>query len=182
VLLGHDDANDAMTITTSITEMQVFTVLRAFILSIVNCEVVRTPVNRVAMPLGDFIALTPLSNIPLSTNVTTYAAASKNVKRASQFTIQIDCYGPGAGDRATAISTLLRDAYAVEQFALSGVDVVPLYAGDAHQLPLVDGEQQYSERWTFEAVLQFNPVMTTPQDSALALTIAVKDVDRTYPP
>jgi hypothetical protein len=123
------------------------------------------------MPLGDFISLTPISNIPLSTNVTTLTGANNSIKRASQFTIQIDCYGAGAGDRATAITTLLRSAYACDQFTASGFDIQPLYAGDARQMPLVDGEGQYAERWSFDAVLQFNPVLTIPQDSAIVLRV-----------
>lgn len=171
-----------MSIAPTITETQVFAALRTFILSIVDCEVVRTLTNRVPMPKGDFVAMSPSSNIPLSTNVTAYASTTKSIVRPSQITIQIDCYGKGAGDRATAISTLLRDAYACESFSSSGFDIQPLYAGDAQQMPLVDGEQQYEERWTFGAVLQFNPVMTAPQDSAIALTVVPKNVDRTFPP
>jgi hypothetical protein len=156
-------------ITPSITETQVFTALRAFLLTIVTCEVVRAPVNRVAMPLGDFISLTPISNIPLSTNVTTLTGANNSIKRASQFTIQIDCYGSGAGDRATAITMLLRSDYAFG--AASGLDIQQLYAGDSRQIPIVDGEGQYAERWSFDAVLQFNPVLTIPQDSAIVLRV-----------
>jgi hypothetical protein len=169
-------------ITPSITETQVFTALRAFLLTIVTCEVVRAPVNRVAMPLGDFISLTPISNIALSTNVTTLTGVNNSIKRASQFTIQIDCYGSGAGDRATAIATLLRSQYGCDQLAASGFDVQPLYAGDAKQMPIIDGEAQYEERWSIDAVLQFNPVLTTPQDSATALKVGVFDADITFPP
>lgn len=171
-----------MAITTNITEKQVFTALRAFLLTIVDCELIRLPVNRAAMPKGAFVALSPGANVALSTNVTAYAASTKTVTRPSQFSVQVDCYGTGSGDRAVAIATLLRDAYACEQFAASGYDIQPLYAGDAKQLPLVDGEAQYEERWSFDAVLQFNPSMTTPQDSANTLTIGTIDVDRAYPP
>lgn len=168
--------------TPSITETQVFTALRAFVLTIVDCEVVRLPANRVPAPAGAFVGLSPPSNIPLATNVASYTGTQKSVERSSQITMQIDCYGAGSGDRATAISALLRDSYACEQFAASGFDIQPLYAGDAKQLPLVDGEQQYEERWSFEAVLQFNPVITMPQDSATSLTPVVVNVERTYPP
>lgn len=171
-----------MPITSSITETNVFTVLRAFILTIVTCEVIRLPNNRTPMPLGAFVAMSPGANIPLSTNVTAYAATTKGVERPSQLSIQIDCYGAGSADMATAISTLLRDPYACDQFSASGFDIAPLYAGDAHQMPLVDGEAQYEERWTFDAVLQFNPILTAPQDSAIALVANIYDVDRTFPP
>lgn len=146
--------------TPSITETQVFTALRSFILGLVSCEVIRLPANRVAMPLGEFIGLSPLSNIPLSTNVAAHTGVVKSVLRPSQITVQVDCYGASAGDRATAITTLFRDAYACEILAPSGIQ--PLYATDARQMPLVDGEGQYVERWTFDCALQTNSVLTLP--------------------
>jgi hypothetical protein len=76
----------------SITETQVFTALRAFILTIVDCEVIRLPVNRASMPVGEFIGMSPLLNAPLSTNVASYTPTEKNVERSSQISIQIDCY------------------------------------------------------------------------------------------
>ena len=48
-------------------------------------------------------------------------------------------------------------------------------------MPLTDSEQQYEQRWMATAVLQFNPVVTVPQDFANALTINLVDVDERYP-
>ena len=140
------------------------------------------PDNRAPMPKGAFVAMSSSLNMPLSTNVATYAGTNKSVKRPSQFTIQVDCYGPGSGDRATAITTLLRDQYGCEEFRKAGYDMQPLYAGDAHQMPLVNGEAQYEERWTFDAVMQINPVLTMLQESAIVLKADLKNVDATSPP
>lgn len=165
----------------SVTESDIFTALRAFLLTVVGCPVVRTQVNRVPMPAGDFIALTPKSAVPLETNTDTYTATTKTVERRTQYTIQIDCYGALASDRAQTIATLLRDSYSADQFAVSGYDVTPLYAGDAHQMPLIDGEEQYEERWTFDAVLQVNPLITLPEETANTLTVGIIPADVEYP-
>ncbi len=165
----------------SVTETDVFTALRAFLLTVVGCPVVRTQVNRVPMPLGDFIALTPISAAPLETNTDTYTASTKTVLRPTEYTIQIDCYGAAASDRALTIASLLRDSYAVDQFALQGFDVSPLYAGDAKQMPLIDGEEQYEERWTFNAVLQVNGLITLPEQTADTLTVGLIPADVFYP-
>ncbi len=176
-----------MAATISITETQVFTVLRAFVLSLVDLgpdNVIRGLQNRVAMPAGDFIELTPLLNSALSTNVQSYAPdayASLN-KRATKFTVQIDCYGDLAMDRANLLSMMLRSPYACEQFAASGLDMQPLYADDAHQLPFVSGESQYMERWHFDAAIQINPVVSVPQGFATSLDVGLIDVDVVYPP
>ena len=177
VLLGVNFANNAMT-----TETTIFTALRAFILGLVTCEVIRLPVNRVAMPVGEFIALSPLSNIPLATNVGVQAGQQKTITQARQVTVQVDCYGPGAGDNAAKISMLFRDFYGCEALAAIDPGVQPLYATDAHQAPLVDGEAQYVERWTFDCVVQVSSAQTVAQDAAIALRADVRNVDRTYPP
>jgi hypothetical protein len=176
-----------MPATVSITETQVLTVLRSFILSLVSLDgdhVIRGLQNRVAMPAGDFIEITASLSSPLSTNVQTYApdnSGSLN-KRSTQLSVQIDCYGVSAMDNANMLSMMLRSDYACQKFAESGLDMQPLYANDAHQMPFVTGEEQYMERWVFDAVLQFNPVVTVPQDFADSLEVGLIDVDVVYPP
>jgi hypothetical protein len=49
-------------------------------------------------------------------------------------------------------------------------------------VPLVTGEEQYLERWTVRAVLQYNPVTTVLQDYAGSATVNVINVDERYPP
>lgn len=170
-----------MPVTSSIAETDVFTALRTFMLSIVDCEVIRLPANRAAMP-KDFIGLTPLGSSPLETNSDTYNDISKTIKRATRVDVQVDCYGAMALDRANAITSLFRDDYGCQSLKASGFDMQPLYAEDAHQMPLVTGEDQYVERWTFELAIQVNYVFTVTQDSAVALVVGLKNVDRTFPP
>lgn len=166
----------------SILEANIFTALRAFILSVVDCEVIRAQVNRVSMPKGDFIALTPVSSVALETNIDTSGATSNSIKRPVQINVQIDFYGLNSADRAMTVSTLFRDDYACQSFTASGFDIQPLYAEDAHQMPLISGEEQYVERWTFEVAIQANPILTITQQSANALIVGLLDVERTYPP
>ena len=166
----------------SITEANVFTALRAFLLTVVDCEVVRTQVNRVAMPKGDFIALTPSSMTALETNTDTFNATQKTILRPQQFNVQVDCYGTRSADRANAITALFRDEYATASFLASGFDIQPLFAEDPHQMPLINGEEQYTERWTFELAMQVNPVLTIVQQTANVLTPGVISVERTFPP
>lgn len=176
-----------MAATVSITETQALTALRSFILSVVDLDgnhVIRGLQNRVAMPSGDFIEITPILSLPLSTTVQTYdrQSGSSLFERDTQFSVQIDCYGSGALDRATALSTLLRSDYACQAFSASGFDMQPLYAGEPRQLQFVTGESQYMERWAFDAVMQMNPVVSVPQDFANALEVGLIDVDVKYPP
>lgn len=166
----------------SVTESDVMTALRSVILSIVDCEIVQAQQNRVPMPTGEFIALTPGSMMALSTSINSHTATERTILRPTQTTVQVDCYGPKSQERALAISMILRNSYGADQFAALGYDVQTLYAGDAKQIPLVNGEEQFEQRYTFEAVLQINPTLTVPQESANALTVDLINVDAIYPP
>lgn len=174
-----------MTAALSISEENIFIVLRAMILSLIDTEVVRAQTNRVPMPKGSFISMMPTSLVRLLTNETLYDAQgqSQAVKQGTQVTIQLDCYGPQSSEWAVTLMTVLRGMYASEFFTDSGFDIQPLYASDPTQMPLVNGEQQYEKRWMLNAVIQSNPVLTLSQQYPLLIgPVDVINVDATYPP
>lgn len=91
--------------------------------------------------------------------------------QATRVTVQIDVHGPLSADNAQRISTLLRDEYACRFFADQRSDVAPLYASEPRQAPFLNGEKQIETRWTLDAVLQANPVVTSPQQFAGEVTV-----------
>lgn len=166
----------------SVTETQAFTVLGQVIQSVVGCPVIRGQVNRTAMPAGDFIVMTQKSMTRLATNTVEYTTiTAKTIMQPVKWAIQIDCYGILAADRAASISTILRDEFATEQFAALGYDMQTLYTDDAQQMPLISGEEQYIERWMFNAVLQLNPKLTVAIETPSTLTMNTINVPVTYP-
>ena len=177
------DGDNAMTATVSPTQADLFTALRAFILGLITCEVVQGLGNGVPMPLGSFIAMTALYQNRLSTNVDNFAdptptTGSKTAQQSTQYTVQIDCYGPLSSDWAVMLSTMLRDEYACLAMA---PNVQPLSADDPKMLPLIDGEQQYEQRWAVTALLQYNPVTSTQMQFFDAATVGLVDVYSSYP-
>lgn len=112
----------------------------------------------------------------------TLAAGTTNSLAATQVTVQLDVHGPVSADNAQIITTLLRDDYAVQQFATSGFDVTPLYASDPRQMPFLNGEQQYEIMQTIDAVLQANPIVAVSQDFAAGVSVTLKEVDAFYHP
>lgn len=170
----------------TLTEDRIMTALRQFVLRYVDCPVIRAQGNRAAMPDSDFIAMTPLTQLPLSTNVRRYRdddeRSDATVTRATEWVAQIDCYGKASGNRAALLAMLLRDAEACDFFKTVDTNLQPLFASDARQTPLINGEQQYEQRWTFEAHFQINPAATLPQDFARALSVGLINVDVSYPP
>ena len=166
----------------SITEDDLFTALRAFLILVlpVGTEVVQTQDNGVPMPQGPFVAMNQVGARRLATNVHTYASdQTMGVETDTQYTIQVDFYGPNSGDWALTFQTLFRDEYAVQNFPAG---IAPLYADDPVQLPLINGEAQWEQRWRSAAVMQINPVVTVPQQSATALGVGLVEVDKTFPP
>ncbi|MDB5777608.1 MAG: hypothetical protein JWP38_3741 [Herbaspirillum sp.] len=159
----------------SITEAQLYLALWNFITSLVDCPIVQGNQNRVAMPAGDFIVMTALNRVGLATTTQDYDPANSRVsnKQSKQWSAQIDCYGSLSADRAATLAEMMRTPYAADQFATSGLEIAPLFATDHHQMALVTGEEEYVERWTFEMALQYNPVITMPQDFASALSASV---------
>jgi hypothetical protein len=167
----------------SIPEISVFTALRTFLLAIVpaGVEVVRAQVNRVASPKGDFISMTPISQARLGWNTVDSTLSTKNVKRPTEYTIQLDFYGTTASDNATITAAMFLDDLCVQSFKTSGFDISPLTVDDVQQMPLTTGEAQYLERWTMKVAIQVNSVVTMPTETANALAVGLVSVEHVYP-
>lgn len=169
--------------------------LRAFLLSVLplGVEVVLGQDNQVPQPAADdFVVMTIVGRGRLATNVVTYAdggpglAQERHAKQATQVTVQLDIHGPASSNTVQIISTLFRDEYGCDKFTDSGFDVQPLFCSDPRQVPFLNESQQIENRWSIDAVMQANPVVTSPQDFATALRLgpvgAVKEVDAEFPP
>lgn len=159
-----------------------YVAVRSFLLSLfpTGVEVVQGLGNDVPMPLGEFINMTATAQAALSTNRSDYSVdLQRSVSTPHRYNLQLDCYGPTSSDRATQIVMMWRDQYGWEALA---PNAAPLYCTDPVQVPLVNGEENYEQRWTLTALLQFNPVVTVPQQSATALAVDLVSVDAEFPP
>jgi len=110
-------------------------------------------------------------NAPIMPVTGALYAGTGQAMQATRVTVQIDVHGPESADNAQRIATLLRDEYACDFFADQRGDVAPLYASEPRQAPFLNGEKQIESRWTLDAVLQANPVVTTPQRFAGEVSI-----------
>lgn len=109
------------------------------------------------------------------------ASGTEAILTPTMVTVQLDCHGPASGDNAQTISALFRDAYAVQQFATSGIDLVPLYTSDPRQAAFINAEQAYEDRWTLDVMLQSNQVISgLPQQFADQLDATLIDVEAAY--
>jgi hypothetical protein len=166
----------------SITIDNVIDALAAFIKPLVNdAPTIRAQVNRVPMPAGGFVLMTELNTSVLSVQRTVYdgdndLAAHTSPKRVD---VQLDFYGPAAGDWCNAVSGMVRTEYATSQFP-DGIK--PLYCNDALQAPMINGEDQYNSRWILTVSMQYNPVIEVPQQFADVVAVdTIEAVDVVYP-
>ena len=110
----------------------------------------------------------------------------------TQLTVQLDFHGPAGGDNAQIFTTLFRDQYGCDYFSQTtftlgeltnstganitangnNLDVpglitaAPLYTSDPRQVPFDNGENQIEYRWSVDAEIQINPVVTVSQGFA----------------
>lgn len=176
-----------MSATVTPVQDDIYTAVKAFLLGILpldNAHIVKGLGNRTATPDGPFVVMTAILNHRLRTNQDTWDETTEDPtlierEQGVQITMQLDVYGPDSFDWASIVTTLWRDDYGCQ--ALSP-NCQPLYSDDPRQVQLVDGEQQYEQRWLISAYLQYNPIVSTAQDFAAELTATLIDVDVEYPP
>jgi len=129
----------------------------------------------------------------ISTSLTvaseTIQAGTTNSQQSTQRTFQFDVHGPNSSNNAQLITTLWRSEYGVTQMASliaaltppGQFEMAPLYANDPRQIPFLNAEQQYENKWAVEAVFQINPIVQTQQQYAGSVSVALKSVSANYP-
>lgn len=180
ILLGAGDGRAPVGSTVSITDDQMAQVLGDFIVAVLGIPVQRGQSNRLPEPLGpDHVIMTPQRRTMLST--VTHEEDDPNARilraRSTAAQVQLDVYGPNSTDNTQILTTLLRDAYGCE--AMEGTGVQPLYCTDGQQMPLVNGEEQYEDRWTIQVTLQITPYVSTPAQFADTVQVIIAGADQT---
>lgn len=184
-----------MSATISLTQADVMTAVRSFLLGVLpsGIEVVKGFDNHVPQPKGpNYVQFFWIDTSRLATNWNEYIGNTQpapapqdgkmQARKGAQARVQIDFYGPEAQEYAEMVSTLLRDEYGCNAFAAINPEIQPLHADEAKNMPIVNGESQYEQRFMVEALLQINPVTTVPQDFAEELaTEEFINVDAAYP-
>lgn len=179
-----------MSATISITQDDLTTALRGFLMTLVDvdpADIFVSQGNDESMPLGDFITMTPMFITGLSTNRVGYndpgvGQGSELTQRSNQWRCQLDFYGNSAQEMAAIVGTMIRSEYATNWFHQNNMPVTPLYAGEPHQTTMINAEQQYESRWTLDFIAQFNAVIATPLDFMDSIQVGIVAADLKFPP
>lgn len=175
----------------SITDEQVFQALWDWLTLLfpTSVEVIKGDDNRVPppalLPGQGFIMMQRISSVRLSTNETSYTddiiipIEEESEMQTIDYSIQLDTYGTESANQARIISTLFRSDQACRFF--EPYNIQPLYMDDPKHMPVVNGENQYEQRWMTTIHLQINPIVSVPTEFMDAASIVLVDVDATYP-
>lgn len=159
--------------TPSLTQVQIGSLLRAFLLAILpaGMEVLIGQENNVPEPTADnFVIAWPTLRKRLGTTVVTWDQtpganpSTLDNTEALRLDVQLDFHGAGSTDSAQVFATLFRSAYACDFFA--GTGLTPNYSSDGQQMPFINGEMAYEDRWTLNATFDANITVSTPQQFA----------------
>lgn len=163
------------------TRKQLQTLVRGFLLQVLpeGWEVVEGQANRVPQPTGDnFVCIIPGSIRRLATTVDTWSNSTSprpttmQHEQDVQLGMQLQVFGADATDGVDIITTLLRSTYGVDFFA--GTGFAPLWCDDGQQVPFVDGERQYEDRWILEAPFEASVQIFTTQQFADTLEVTLE--------
>lgn len=181
-----------MAYTLSLTDTQVFTVVRAWIIAVLGTavdpnNVVRVPTNRTAPPKTyPYITMTPVLKEqiawpePVVSNPV-IQPQSVDFVMPTRYQIQLDAYGGTSGDIAQTLFSVFESPGAFDFYNANAiVGVYPLWADNPHQTPFVDGEAETELRWTMDINLQINPVVTTDIQTASQVSVTIINVDAAY--
>lgn len=98
----------------------------------------------------------------------------------TNFHIQLDVHGPASAENAQTISTLMRDEYSTSAFYALNPNVSPLFADDPRQLPFLNDQNQYENRWVISAQVQVSATVTVPFQFADQIDTTLIPVDNFY--
>lgn len=146
--------------------------LRAYLISLFDCEVVKGRNNNDPLPY-DCIVMTVLFDTDLNMATTLYDDGNVTIEQDIQATVQLDFFGDNADIRSRMLATLWRTTHATE--ALKSCQ--PLFANDPVSLEYVNEQNKFEQRFMVEIKLQYNPYYTyTVDNKVTAVDVTVNNV------
>lgn len=127
-------------------------------------KVYQGQINRIALPVGNFIVFTPISSTNISTpseeNYNDNGVVKTRIFLVKSITMQVDFYGEKAQDNAELLHIYWRSFASVETMHFINPYITPLYTDDFQQTRFVNAEAQYENRCSITITLQANQVVS----------------------
>lgn len=146
-------------------DTQVYTDLRQYLKTLLNCPVVRGRQNNVPMPDDCVIMQNLFDNSPMQG----YEVDGK-LNEVVTRCIQLDFYGSMAGAKCRQIATLWKSEYSCSHLNF----ISPLYCNNPKSQQYVNEKGIYEDRYILEVFLQFSTYYEYNRESTDKLDIGVK--------
>ena len=177
-----------MSYVVSITDQQILTAVRNWLVSAMTGEVVQGYANRVSTPTGGYVTMSGLLKTRLGSNEVTFSlptfpdiVGTEIDTQSYDYHIQLDAYGDDSADWASILNIAYHSQTAFLFFRSQFPGIAPLYMEEPKLVPVVTGEEQYELRWTMVIHLQFKPSISNAQQSATNVVAGLKNVEAVYP-
>ncbi|MGJ3354642.1 phage neck terminator protein [Providencia sp. Je.9.19] len=162
-----------MAATISVTERDIFSELRPYLIELFECPVVVGYQNNVALP-KDCIVMHMLfeRNIDYTANYWDGDTSEITAQNSVEATFQLDFYGSEANSRARVVANLWRSSYTTAKLK----KCQPLYCGEPRKNILVNESNQYENRMMLDIKLQYNPETSYQVDSVDSISIETTNI------
>lgn len=162
-----------MAATISVTERDIFSELRLYLVELFECPVVVGYQNNVALP-KDGIVMHMLfeRNIDYTANYWDGDTSEITAQNSVEATFQLDFYGQEANSRARVVANLWRSSYTTAKLK----KCQPLYCGEPRKNILVNESNQYENRMMLEITLQYNPETNYHVDGVDEISITTTNI------
>jgi hypothetical protein len=157
--------------------------------------------NQIYSQISGSVGGTGVYSIGLNATIGSELMAAGNffALQPTLVTYQLDVHGPNSGNNTQVISTLFRDFFAVNLMAQAGgyyplgpynefggqtvgnALIAPVDADEPRQIPFINDQQQYEDRWVLHARMLTNQIVDAPQQYFGQITIQSTGIDTTPP-
>lgn len=142
----------------------------------------QTQVNRVTMPEGKFCMLTLKSLKRLSTTTKKNGDTGDNTTANMSYTevrqvdVQVDIYGDNSNDRSAELETVFASSYGYDTINSINEKLAPLYSSTPINMPMINAEDQYQDRYMLTLTLQAHITVILSQDYFDKVDLSIKQV------
>lgn len=154
----------------SVTEIDIYTDIRTYLIALFNCTVIRGRQNNLPLP-EDCIVMTILFNTDLDQIKTDYTdngtGVTAQAQQSIQATMQLDFFGVNAANRSMQVQALWRSPYTTERLS----KCQPLFSKPPQNLQYINESGVYEQRYMLEVALQYNPYYEYNEESATSMDL-----------
>ncbi|MEY0016016.1 hypothetical protein AB7W42_14885 [Providencia rettgeri] len=162
-----------MAATISVTERDIFSELRPYLIELFECPVVVGYQNNAPLPKDGIVMFKLFTkNLDQTSNYWDSEKSEITAQTSIEGTFQLDFYGAEADSRADTVSILWRSPYTTARMK----KIQPLYSGEPRKNNLVNESNQYENRVMLDIKLQYNPETSYQVDSVDSISIETTNI------